>query len=75
MSSGGCDAKLSGTGLSRVRQGEVRSFGRATECGVDNNVDNLTHRFSSSSLMAPEIEPMAQQRVFKLFHDQLLPST
>mmetsp|Transcript_10526 Transcript_10526/g.16159 ORF Transcript_10526/g.16159 Transcript_10526/m.16159 type:complete len:207 (+) Transcript_10526:1719-2339(+) len=33
------------------------------------------NRFSSSSDMAPEIEPIAQQRVLRLFHDHADPST
>ena len=32
-------------------------------------------RFSSSSFIAPEIEPIAQQSVLRLFHDHSLPST
>mmetsp|Transcript_29229 Transcript_29229/g.84965 ORF Transcript_29229/g.84965 Transcript_29229/m.84965 type:complete len:205 (+) Transcript_29229:1779-2393(+) len=33
------------------------------------------NRFSSSSDMAPEIDPMAQHRVLRLFHDHAVPST
>ena len=33
------------------------------------------NRFSSSSCIEPEIEPMAQQRVFKFFQDHSLPFT
>jgi hypothetical protein len=32
-------------------------------------------RFSSSSFIAPEIEPIAQHSVFRLCHDHSLPST
>ena len=33
------------------------------------------NRFSVSSLMAPEIEPIAQHSVFKFFHDHSVSST
>merc|ERR1719507_878352 len=33
------------------------------------------NRFSSSSCMEPEIDPIAQQRVFKFFQDHSLPLT
>lgn len=33
------------------------------------------NRFSVSSFMAPEMEPMAQQRVLQLAHDHSEPST
>ena len=33
------------------------------------------NRFSSSSCIEPEMEPIAQQRVFRFFHDHSLPFT
>lgn len=50
------------------------SFPRMTSQRLSRSRMTVTRNlFSCSSIMLPEIEPMAQQRVLKVFHDHSLP--
>lgn len=49
---------------------------RLPVCRVSLTLMTVTRkRFSSSSFIAPEMEPMAQHNVFRLFHVNWLPDT
>lgn len=39
----------------------------------DQILQSKCRKYTWSSIMEPEIDPIAQQRVFKLFHDQSSP--